>query len=95
MIGNGHHNMAYIPDGAPKPAGWVPSVTEQQMIMKQLCLNVPDAEAAIYYAKVPKVRPGARSKAGKGGNKARTAGKALEEVAIGPFPAAMRRTASA
>jgi hypothetical protein len=54
--------------------------------------EVADAEAAIYYARVPTVGPGARSKAG---NKV-PAGKAqaLEQPAIGPFPARIESLAT-
>lgn len=44
MIGSGMHNIAYVSDGLSKPAGWLPSVTEQQMIMKELTAGSPDAD---------------------------------------------------
>lgn len=44
MIASGAHT-AY--DGGAKPAGWSASVTEQQMIMKELSGGSPDAEADI------------------------------------------------
>ena len=44
MIASGAH-AAY--DGVSKPGGWSPSVTEQQMIMKELSGGSPDAEADI------------------------------------------------
>lgn len=47
MIGSGMHNLAYVSDGLSKPAGWTPSVTEQQMIMKELTKGSTDAEADI------------------------------------------------
>jgi protein JSN1 len=47
MIGSGTHTSAYIPDGIAKPAGWAPSVTEQQMIMKELSAGSSDADADI------------------------------------------------
>ena len=43
MIASGAHTY----DGVTKPAGWTPSVTEQQMIMKELSGGSPDAEADI------------------------------------------------
>ncbi|KAH7916035.1 hypothetical protein BJ138DRAFT_1053629 [Hygrophoropsis aurantiaca] len=66
MIGSGMHNLAYVSDGLAKPAGWTPSVTEQQMIMKELTAGSPDAEADIqalsefrpptmYYTTIPLV----------------------------------------
>lgn len=47
MIGSGMHNLAYISDGLSKPAGWTPSVTEQQMIMRELTKGCLDAEADV------------------------------------------------
>lgn len=47
MISAGTHNTAYVNDGTPKPAGWTPTVTEQQMIMKELAGGSPDADADI------------------------------------------------
>lgn len=51
--------------------------------------QVPDAEVAIYFARVPGVRPGARSKSGSKGQVAKAQEQALDEPAIGPFPAAV------
>ncbi|KAF9246571.1 hypothetical protein BU15DRAFT_85334 [Melanogaster broomeanus] len=48
MIGSGMHNVAYVSDGLSKPAGWTPSVTEQQMIMRELTMGSTDAEADIH-----------------------------------------------
>lgn len=64
LIASGAHTGAY--DSAGKPAGWTPSVTEQQMIMKELSGGSPDAEADIqilaefrpptmYYTTIPLV----------------------------------------
>ena len=47
MVGSGVHAGSYLSDGLPKPAGWVPSVTEQQMIMRELSVGAADAEADI------------------------------------------------
>ncbi len=47
MIGTGSHTAAYMSDGLPKPAGWTPTVTEQQMIMMELSAGSNDAEADI------------------------------------------------
>lgn len=66
MIGSGMHNIAYVSDGLSKPAGWLPSVTEQQMIMKELTAGSPDADFDIqslsefrpptmYYTTIPLV----------------------------------------
>ncbi|RDX48308.1 hypothetical protein OH76DRAFT_665531 [Lentinus brumalis] len=62
MIASGAHTY----DGVTKPAGWTPSVTEQQMILKELSGGSPDAEADIqtlaefrpptmYYTTIPLV----------------------------------------
>lgn len=50
MISNGTHNTAFVNDGAPKPAGWTPNVTEQQMILKELAGGSSDADADIQVA---------------------------------------------
>jgi protein JSN1 len=66
MIGSGTHTAAYLPDGMAKPAGWAPSVTEQQMIMKELSAGSTDADSDIqalsefrpptmYYTTIPLV----------------------------------------
>ncbi|KAH7889747.1 hypothetical protein F5I97DRAFT_1800375 [Phlebopus sp. FC_14] len=66
MIGSGMHNLAYVSDGLSKPAGWAPSVTEQQMIMRELTRDSADADADIqaltefrpptmYYTTIPLV----------------------------------------
>ena len=57
MIGNGAHNAAYVSDGTPKPAGWTPSVTEQQMIMKELSAGAPEHEAEADIAALAEFRP--------------------------------------
>ncbi|KAF8892591.1 hypothetical protein BD779DRAFT_1771131 [Infundibulicybe gibba] len=66
MIASGTHTSAYINDGLAKPPGWAPSVTEQQMIMKQLSVGSNDADTDIqalsefrpptmYYTTIPLV----------------------------------------
>lgn len=66
LISSGAHNAAYVNDGTPKPAGWSPSVTEQQMVMRELSGGAADAEADIqalaefrpptmYYTTIPLV----------------------------------------
>lgn len=47
MIAAGKHNTAYVPDGQPKPAGWTPTVTEQQMIMKEISVGAQDTDADV------------------------------------------------
>lgn len=51
--------------------------------------EVTDAEVAIYFSRVPPVKAGARSKSGNKGQVAKAEHAALDERAIGPFPAAI------
>jgi hypothetical protein len=48
---------------------------------------ISDAEVALYYAKVPQPNPGAKSKSGNRGAVAKAESQALDEPAVGPFPA--------
>jgi len=56
--------------------------------------EVTDAEAAIYFAKVPTIKPGAKSKAGNKGMVPRAQSQALDQPAIGPFPARIESLAT-
>jgi hypothetical protein len=56
--------------------------------------EIPDAEAAIYYAKVPRVKPGAKSKAGNKGMIGKAQAQVLDEPAVGPFPARIESLAT-
>ena len=56
--------------------------------------EVPDAEVALYYTKVPSAKPGAKSKSGNRGQAAKAQMKALDQPAIGPFPAAIESLAT-
>jgi hypothetical protein len=56
--------------------------------------RVDDAEVALYYAKVPTPRPGAKSKSGNKSQAVKAEEQALEEPAIGPFPAAIESLAT-
>jgi hypothetical protein len=49
--------------------------------------QVPDAEVALYLAKAP--TPGAKSKSGNKGSEAKAQAQALDQPAIGPFPASV------
>ena len=49
--------------------------------------QVLDAEVAIYMAKVPTPKPGASSKPGSKGQVAKAEARALDQPALGPFPA--------
>ncbi|KAK7043636.1 hypothetical protein VNI00_008247 [Paramarasmius palmivorus] len=66
MIGSGIHTSALMGDGLPRGPGFVPAVTEQQMIMKELSAGSADAENDIaalaefrpptmYYTTIPLV----------------------------------------
>jgi hypothetical protein len=50
--------------------------------------QVPDAEVALYFAKVP-AQPDAKSKSGNKGAVAKAQAQALEQPAVGPFPASV------
>jgi hypothetical protein len=56
--------------------------------------EIADAEVAIYYAKIPNVKPGAQSKTGNKGMAARAEAQALEQPAVGPFPARIESLAT-
>ncbi|HEV2857430.1 MAG TPA: hypothetical protein VGW80_03390 [Solirubrobacterales bacterium] len=55
---------------------------------------ISDAEVALYYAKVPQPKPGAKSKSGNRGPAAKAETQALDEPAIGPFPATVESLAT-
>jgi hypothetical protein len=56
--------------------------------------EIDDAEIALYFAKVPEPRPGARSKSGNRGQEAKAEEQALDRPAIGPFPVAIESLAT-
>jgi hypothetical protein len=56
---------------------------------------VSDAEVALYYARVPEPEPGAKSRSGVRGQSAKAEAQALDEPAVGPFPAAIESLATA
>jgi hypothetical protein len=56
---------------------------------------VSDAEVALYYAKVPAPEPSAHSKPGNRGAVAKAQMRALDQPALGPFPAAIETLATA
>lgn len=55
---------------------------------------VDDAEVALYLAKVPRVEQGAKSKSGNRGKLAKAQEQALDQPAVGPFPAAVESLAT-
>jgi hypothetical protein len=55
---------------------------------------VDDAEVAIYFAKVPEAKPGAKSKSGNRGQIAKAQEQALDRPAVGPFPASIESLAT-
>jgi hypothetical protein len=56
--------------------------------------QVTDAEVALYYAKVPTPKPGAQSKPRVRGQATKAEKKALDQPAVGPFPAAIESLAT-
>jgi hypothetical protein len=56
--------------------------------------QVPDAEVALYFAKTPKPKTGAKSKSGNKGATAKAEQQALDEPAVGPFPASIETLAT-
>ncbi|HET7417710.1 MAG TPA: hypothetical protein VFJ61_08820 [Solirubrobacterales bacterium] len=55
---------------------------------------ISNAEVALYYAKVPVPEQSAKSKSGNRGQEAKAEAQALDEPAIGPFPAATESLAT-
>jgi hypothetical protein len=51
--------------------------------------QVPDAEVALYYARAPTPKPDAKSKSGNKGPAAKAEAQALDQPAVGPFPASI------
>jgi hypothetical protein len=51
--------------------------------------GIDDAEVALYYAKAPTPRPDSKSKSGNRGQTAKAQQQALDQPAVGPFPAAI------
>jgi len=56
--------------------------------------EIVDAEVALYFAKVPTPKPGARSRSGSRGQAAKAQAQALDQPARGPFPAAIESLAT-
>jgi hypothetical protein len=56
--------------------------------------QVQDAEAALYLAKVPAPKPGAKSKSGNKGSLSKAQAQALDQPARGPFPASIESLAT-
>jgi hypothetical protein len=69
-------------------------VSEKGAVSGKLGKEVPDAEVAIYYAKLPTPKPGARPKSGSEGLAAKAQRQALDAPAIGPFPARIESLAT-
>jgi hypothetical protein len=70
------------------------TVTEKEGSTGKIGREVPDAEVAIYYAKVPGVKPGTQSKSGNKGMVGKAESQALEEPAFGPFTARIETLAT-
>ncbi|HVD39209.1 MAG TPA: hypothetical protein VNC15_10295 [Solirubrobacterales bacterium] len=56
--------------------------------------EVTDAEVALYFAKVPEPRRGAQSRSGNRGREAKAERQALDQPALGPFPASVESLAT-
>jgi hypothetical protein len=56
--------------------------------------QVPDAEVGIYFARVPPVGSEAKSKSGNKGQIAKAEARALDQPAVGPFPASVESLAT-
>jgi hypothetical protein len=56
--------------------------------------QIPDAEVALYFARVPRVDGGGNSKSGGKGEAAKAQALALEQPAVGPFPAKVESLAT-
>jgi hypothetical protein len=56
--------------------------------------QVTDAEVALYFAKVPEPKRGARSKSGNRGQQAKAEKRALDQPAVGPYPASIESLAT-
>jgi hypothetical protein len=56
--------------------------------------QVPNAEVALYLAKAPAPKPNAKSKSGSKGPAARAEVQALDQPAVGPFPASIESLAT-
>jgi hypothetical protein len=56
--------------------------------------QITDAEVALYLAKVPSPKPGAKSKSGNRGSISKAQAQALDQPARGPFPASIESLAT-
>jgi hypothetical protein len=65
-----------------------------EVFERQSRAPVSDAEVALYYAKVPKPKPGAKSKSGVRGQEAKAEAQALDQPAVGPFPVSIESLAT-
>jgi len=65
-----------------------------EVVERQSKAPVGDAEVALYYAKVPAPPAGAKSKIGNRGRAVKAEMQALDEAAVGPFPAAIESLAT-
>ena len=66
-----------------------------EIFERQSRAPVDDAEVALYYARVPTPKPGAKSKSGVRGQEAKAEAQALDQPALGPFPASLESLATA
>jgi hypothetical protein len=78
----------------PGPNRYPFSISEKEGSTGTTGREIANAEAAVYYARVPTPKPGARSKEGVKGMAAKAETQALEQPAIGPFPAKIESLAT-
>jgi hypothetical protein len=78
----------------PGPNRYPFTIAEKVDASGQAGQEIVDAEAAIYFAKVPRIKPGARSKAGNKGPVTKAQAQALDQPAVGPFPAEIESLAT-
>ncbi|HEX3736079.1 MAG TPA: hypothetical protein VHV53_00930, partial [Solirubrobacterales bacterium] len=95
--GNKHAEVKVTPEAQafyPGPNRYPFTIAEKVGSTGKAGREIPDAEAAVYYAKVPTVKPGAKSKSGNKGMIGKAQAQALDEPAIGPFPAKIESLAT-
>jgi hypothetical protein len=78
----------------PGPNRYPFSVAEKVKGSGKSGKDITDAEVALYFAKVPGVKPGEKSTSEEAGGAAKVQERALGEPAIGPFPARIESLAT-
>jgi hypothetical protein len=78
----------------PGPNRYPFLVAEKGTVPGQVGKEITDAEVAIYLAKVPSAKAGAKSEPGDKGTAAKPEHSAFERLAVGPFPARIETLAT-